>query len=121
MREAGCVVRVFFLFSLAFDITCVRLRGSCSLYFYAFSFFLFSFLDKLQILLLFFFFFFANYFILAMTTPRIFLNVFFIKYKLYNLIKREIYILTTTIIKKARKYIRFIIVFYEFSYFEIVA
>ena len=31
---------------------------------------------------------------------EIFLNMFLKKYKLYNLIKREIYILTTTIIKK---------------------
>ena len=53
------------------------------------------------------------------TAPEIFLKVFFKKYKLYNLIKREIHILTTTIIKKTCKYIKFIIVFYEFSYFEI--
>ena len=53
-------------------------------------------------------------------TPRIFLRVFLKEYKLHNLIKREIHILTTTIIKKARKYIKFTIAFYEFSYFEIV-
>ena len=55
-----------------------------------------------------------------MTAPRIFLNVFFKKYKLYNLIKREIYILTTTTIKKTRKYIKFTIALYGFSYFDIV-
>ena len=60
-----------------------------------------------------------------MVAPRIFLKVFFKKHKLYNLIKREIHILTrttttTTIKKKTRKYIKFTIAFYEFSYFEIV-
>ena len=49
----------------------------------------------------------------------IFLRVFLKKYKLYNLIKREIHILTTITIKKTRKYIKFTITFYEFSYFEI--
>jgi len=44
------------------------------------------------------------------------------KHKLYNLTKREIYILTTTTIKiKTCKYIKFTIVFYKFSYFEIDA
>ena len=60
---------------------------------------------------------------------EIFLMVFFKKYKLYNLIKREIHILTTiTTIKKLKKnkkkihkYIKFTIAFYEFSYFEISA
>ena len=52
---------------------------------------------------------------------RIFLREFFKKYKLYNLIKREIHILTTITIKKTRKYIKFTITFYEFSYFEIGA
>ena len=51
----------------------------------------------------------------------IFLNVFLRKHKLYNLIKREIHILTTTIIKKTRKYIKFTIIFYKFSYFKIIA
>ena len=53
--------------------------------------------------------------------PRIFLRVFLKKHKLYHLIKREIHILTTTTIKKTRKHIKFIIAFYEFSYFEIGA
>ena len=53
--------------------------------------------------------------------PRIFLRVFHKKHKLYHLIKREIHILTTTTIKKTRRYIKFIIAFYEFSYFEIGA
>ena len=56
-----------------------------------------------------------------MAAPRIFFGVFFKKHKLYNLIKREIHILTTTTIKKMRKYIKFTVAFYEFSYFEIVA
>ena len=57
-----------------------------------------------------------------MAALRIFLRVFFKKHKLYNLIKKEIHILTTTTIKKKkRKYIKFTIVFHEFSYFEIVA
>ena len=52
---------------------------------------------------------------------RIFLRVFLKKYKIHNLIKRKIHILTTTTIKKkTRKYIKFTIVFYEFSYFEII-
>ena len=55
-----------------------------------------------------------------MVAPRIFLRVFLKKHKLYNLIKREIHILTVTTIKKTRKYIKFTIAFYEFSYFEIV-
>ena len=41
------------------------------------------------------------------------------KHKLYNLIKREIHILTTKIIIKKCKYIKFIITFNEFLYFEI--
>ena len=42
------------------------------------------------------------------------------KHKLYNQIKREIYILTiTTIIKKICKYIKFTVTFYKFSYFKI--
>ena len=56
--------------------------------------------------------------------PKIFLKMFLKKYKLYNLIKRKIHILTTTTIKKKKKtckYIKFTIVFYEFAYFEIVA
>ena len=48
----------------------------------------------------------------------IFLRVFL---KKYNLVKREIHILTTITIKKTRKYIKFTITFYEFSYFEIGA
>ena len=51
----------------------------------------------------------------------IFLKLFLKKYKLYNLIKREIHILTTITIKKTRKYIKFTITFDEFSYFEIGA
>ena len=51
----------------------------------------------------------------------IFLRVFLKKYKIHNLIKRKMHILTTTTIKKTRKYIKFTIVFYEFSYFEIIA
>ena len=67
---------------------------------------------------------------LPVAAPKIFLRVFFKKYKLYNLIKREIHILTTiTTIKKIikkktkkiHKYIKFTIAFYEFSYFEIGA
>ena len=56
-----------------------------------------------------------------MAALRNFLMVFLKKHKLYHLIKREIHILTTTTIKKTRKYIKFIIAFYEFSYFEIDA
>ena len=52
---------------------------------------------------------------------EIFLRVFLKKYKLFNLIKREIHTLTTTTIKKTRKYIKFTITFYEFSHFEIGA
>ena len=118
MREAGCVVRVFFFFH---SLSILHVYGFAAHAHYIFTPFLFFFFLFWLNYKFFFFFFLANYFILAMTAPRIFLNVFFKKYKLYNLIKREIYILTTTIIKKARKYIRFIIVFYEFSYFEIVA
>ena len=60
-----------------------------------------------------------------MAALEIFLRMFLKKHKLYNLIKREIHILTTTTIKikkikKTRKYINFTITFYEFSYFEIV-
>ena len=50
-----------------------------------------------------------------MAAPRIFLKVFLMKHKLNNLIKREIHILTTTTIKKTRKYKKFTIAFYEFS------
>ena len=57
----------------------------------------------------------------SMAAPEIYLKVFLKRYKLYNLIKREIYILTTATIKKTHKYIKFTIVFYEFSYFEIGA
>ena len=56
-----------------------------------------------------------------MAALRIFLRVFLKKHKLYNLIKREIHILTIITIKKTRKYIKFTIIFYEFSYFEIGA
>ena len=56
-----------------------------------------------------------------MAAPEIFLRVFLKKLKIYNLIKKEIHILTTTIIKKTCKYIKFTIDFYEFSYFEIGA
>ena len=53
-----------------------------------------------------------------------FFRVFFKKHKLYNLIKREIYILITTTKKKKKKkkfkYIKFIIAFYKFLYFEII-
>ena len=38
-----------------------------------------------------------------MAAPEIFPEVFLKKYKLHNLIKREIHILTTTTIKKTRK------------------
>ena len=41
--------------------------------------------------------------------------------ELYNLIKKEIYILITIPIKKIHKYIKFIITFYKFLYFEIGA
>ena len=54
-------------------------------------------------------------------TLEIFLRMFLKKHKLYNLIKKEIHILTTTTIKKIRKYVKFTIVFYKFSYFDIVA
>ena len=57
----------------------------------------------------------------AVAALGIFLRVFLKKHKLHNLIEREIHILTTTTIKKTRKYIKFIIAFYEFLYFEIVA
>ena len=62
-----------------------------------------------------------NKVVLPVADPGIFPRVFLKKYKLHNLIKREIYILTTTTIKKTRKYVKFTIAFYEFSYFEIVA
>ena len=62
----------------------------------------------------------GEYYGQPMAAPRIFLGVFHKKHKLYHLIKREIHILTTTI-KKTRTYIKFIIAFYEFSYFEISA
>ena len=55
-----------------------------------------------------------------MAVPGIFFKIFLKKHKLYNLIKKN-HILTTTIIKKTRKYIKFTISFYEFSYFKIVA
>ena len=53
-----------------------------------------------------------------MAALKIFLRVFL---KEAYLIKKTIHILTITIIKKTYKYIKFIIVFYEFSYFEISA
>ena len=57
-----------------------------------------------------------------MVTPEIFLRMFLKKHKVYNLIKREIHILTTTTtIKKTCKYIKFTIDFYIFLYFEIDA
>ena len=62
----------------------------------------------------------GEYYGQPVAAPRIFLRVFHKKHKLYHLIKREIHILTTTI-KKTRTYIKFIIAFYEFSYFEISA
>ena len=52
--------------------------------------------------------------------PGIFLRVFFKKHKLHNLIKKNSYIDNNNN-KKTPKYIKFTIVFYEFSYFEIVA
>ena len=51
---------------------------------------------------------------------EIFLKMFIKKYKLYNLIKKNSYIDNNNN-KKTRKYIKFTIVFYEFSYFEIGA
>ena len=60
-------------------------------------------------------------FLCVVAALEIFLKVFLKKHKLYNLIKREIHILTRTIIIKTRKYIKFTIAFYVFSYFEIVA
>ena len=56
-----------------------------------------------------------------MATLENFFKMFLKKYKLYNLIKIEIHIPTTITIKKTRKYIKFIIAFYKFSYFEIDA
>ena len=53
-------------------------------------------------------------------TLEIFLRMFIKKYKLYNLIKKFSYIDNNNN-KKTRKYIKFTIVFYEFSYFEIGA
>ena len=63
----------------------------------------------------------GEYYEQSVAALRIFLRVFLKKHKLYHLIKKEIHILTTTTIKKTRKYIKFIIAFYEFSYFEIGA
>ena len=63
----------------------------------------------------------GEYYEQSVAASRIFLRVFLKKHKLYHLIKKEIHILTTTTIKKTRKYIKFIIAFYEFSYFEIGA
>ena len=60
------------------------------------------------------------YILCAVATPRNIFRVFLNNYKLHNLIKRKFYILTTTTIKKIRKYIEFTIAFYEFSYFESV-
>ena len=57
----------------------------------------------------------------SMATLRIFLRVFLKKHTLFNLIKREIHMLTTITIKKTQKYRKFTIAIYEFSYFEIVA
>ena len=53
------------------------------------------------------------------TTPRNFFMVFLNKHKLHNLIKKIVYIDNNNN-KKIRKYIKFTIAFYEFSYFEIV-
>ena len=63
--------------------------------------------------------------------PKIFLKVFLKKYKLYNQIKREIVpkknnkkrnsYIDNNNNKKTRKYIKFTITFYRFSYFEIGA
>ena len=54
-----------------------------------------------------------------LAVSRIFLRVFLKKYKLCNLIKREINILITTSIKKIRKYIKFTIVFlWVFIFFQ---
>ena len=58
--------------------------------------------------------------LLSVTAPRIFSRIFLNKHKLHNLIKRKFYILIITTIKKTRKYIKFTIAFYEFSYFETV-
>ena len=55
----------------------------------------------------------------TVVAPEIFLRMFLKKHKFYNLIKKEIHILAITTIKKTHKYIKFIIAFYEFSYFEI--
>ena len=55
-----------------------------------------------------------------MVTQEIFFKMFLEKHKVYNLIKRKIHILTITI-KKTCKHIKFIIAFYEFSYFKIGA
>ena len=63
----------------------------------------------------------GEYYEQSVAASRIFLRVFLKKHKLYHLIKKEIHILTTTTIKKTRKYIKFLIAFYEFSYFEIDA
>ena len=49
--------------------------------------------------------------------------MFLKKYKLYNLIKGEIHILTTTTIKKKKKthkYIKFTIAFYEFHILKLM-
>ena len=59
--------------------------------------------------------------LLSVATLGNFVRVFLNKHKLHNLIKRKFYILITTTIKKIHKYIKFTIVFYEFSYFEIFA
>ena len=61
----------------------------------------------------------GEYYGQPVAAPKNFLRVFLKRHKLYHLIKREIHILTTITIKKTCKYIKFIIVFYEFSYFEI--
>ena len=63
----------------------------------------------------------GEYYEQSVAASRIFLRVFLKNHKLYHLIKKEIHILTTTTIKKTRKYIKFIIAFYEFSYLEIGA
>ena len=57
----------------------------------------------------------------VVTASEIFFRVFLKNHKLYNLIKKEIHILTITKKKKTRKYIKFTIAVYEFSYFEISA
>ena len=56
-----------------------------------------------------------------MAALGIFSKIFFKKHKSHNLIKKNSYIDNNNNNKKIRKYIKFTIFFYEFSYFEIVA